>query len=459
MPITSPDPTATAIRYIRTLAPPAATQAEAEYLATPARSLFQRSGDAIGFFNLIAQTSTGFQWDRMPKMIKSALTANVPAYANAVGSSSEEEEILWSWAANYAQDSSRAGDWEVTNGYCKPEESVPVARHALSLANGSEATLSVDPWTAALAVPYSTADVVQIDPTKGHFRLSSGALDRERSGQTAFCTRSPGNCTCPGSSQMFQRINGTGETLIAITGGPTGAEATVSGKSLEDYCNKTSAGSCSLLSAKQMGSVLGLTNAIVLDTPVYSSPVDADVNYGCELGAWTGSKPTSGPQTLQRAMSGKAAQVAYEIWSQGTGRNAGKWPAEFQKLTQGFKQGVIPNLYAPGPPGQLTPASYGYGTAGVTTKLGPPLVGLVFAGACWWNAQTLTAICLGDWEASGKPVVDHLKKLAAIVIPHTLDLKEPQCLSSESLRPSSSSPSRRLPRQSPHRGSPATCAR
>jgi hypothetical protein len=52
----------------------------------------------------------------------------------------------------------------------------------------------------------------------------------------------------------------------------------------------------------------------------------------------------------------------------------------------------------------------------VTTKVGPPHIGLVFAGACWWDDATLSARCLGDWEANGKPVVDHLKKLAAIAI-------------------------------------------
>ena len=387
------------------------------YLKSPTQRLFERSYDALGFFSLLSQHGIDV-WSRWPAIILAARTASFPAYANAVGA--EEETILSDWATSYAQDASRGADWDVA-GPCKPADTNTPPAPA-SVANGSVFKLVAPTWTVALVTPFSSADVIRVEVGSGsHVRLSSAdpKLDeRLVPGEFDYCTSPQGNCSCPGGEKL-DRINPDGGTLIALTGGPTGAEATVTGMSLGDFCNH-SAGSCSLLSAKQVRVVLGLANATVLDTPVYSSPTDPDLNFGCEIGAWNGSKPTSAAQVLQRARSGKAAQVAYETWVQGTGRNAGEWPAEFQQLAQAFSQGVIPNLSAPGPPGRFSPASYGYATAGVTTKLGPPYVGLSFAGACWWSYSTLSATCLGDWEATGKPVVAHLTKLAAIAIPNSL---------------------------------------
>ena len=46
--------------------------------------------------------------------------------------------------------------------------------------------------------------------------------------------------------------------------------------------------------------------------------------------------------------------------------------------------------------------------------------GLVAAAGCWWNDNALSAVCILDEEAIGKPVVKHLNQLAAIAAPKIL---------------------------------------
>lgn len=395
-----------------------------QYLETPGTPLFEREYGADGFFSLLSQHGIDL-WSRWPAIIHAAQTASFSAYANAVGA--QQETILWDWASSYAQDASRGADWGVS-GPCKPAYTNPHPV-AADVAQGSQLTITVPTWTTALVVPYSTADVVKIDPTSGHVRLSSsGHIDEFLvHGETAYCTSSGGSCTCPGGSETLERLNSIGGTFLAFTGGPTGAEATVTGMSLDDYCNKTPGGSsCSVLPGNQLRSILGLTSSTVLDGSVVSSDADSALSYECDLGAWSGPKPTTAAETLQRARSGKAAAVAYETWTQGTGRNADQWPSDFAKMTSDFDQGVIT------PPGPYADAGWSIttfqlqrfgheGGKGIALRSpGGPTQGLAGAGGCWWNSSTLTVICLVDIEAANKPILTHLNQLAAIAVPRFL---------------------------------------
>jgi hypothetical protein len=403
---------------------PGATDAGwwAQYLETPGTPLFEREYGADGFFSLLSQHGIDL-WSRWPAIIHAAQTANFPAYANAVGA--QQESILWDWASSYAQDAKRGADW-VVSGACAPAYTNPHPVPA-SVADGSQFKLTAPAWTTALVIPYSTADVVKIDPTSGHVRLSSGSIDQLLvHGDTAYCTSSGGGCTCPGGSETLERINSSGGTFIALTGGPPGAEATVTGMTLEDYCKKTptGGGACSLLPAQQLRSILGLASSAVLDAGVVSS--DPALSYQCDLGAWSGPKPTTTAETAQRARSGKAVAVSYETWAPGSGPNADQWPNRFAEMTSDFVKGV---LMLPGPYGnagwtikRIQLGHFGHdGGNGLALRGGQGLLkGLAGAGACWWEGAALTAICLVDVEAAGKPILKHLNQLAAIAVPRFL---------------------------------------
>ncbi len=386
------------------------------YLASPDFDLFQRTYSAVGFFSLLSQHGIDL-WSRWPAILVASKNTPESAYQVAVGA--QEESVLSAWAASYAQNVARGSDWDVA-GPCKPAFTY-APRTDVDLADGTDAKLKAPEWAASLYVPYSSTDVVRITAGSGHVRLSSGALDvgLHDQGEADYCTSAEGDCTCPGSSKELQRINGNGGTLIAMTGGPTGADATVTGMSLESYCHtKTGGGSCSALPAKALLSILGLTTSAVLDAGIVSSDKEPGISYQCDLGAWSGAKPTTAAETLQRARSGKAAAVSYETWAQ----NTDQWPKRFAEMTSDFDKGVIvlPGPYADAGWSVKTfqLQHFGHeGGKGIGLRSAHGLTqGLVGAGGCWWDSSTLTAICIVDIEASNKPILTHLNQLAAIAV-------------------------------------------
>ena len=388
------------------------------YLTTPATQLFGREYDAEGFFSLLAQHGIDL-WSRWPAIIKGGLHGSIVSYQAAVGT--EQEPILWDWASSYKQHDLPSADWNVA-GPCTPGQTAR-SQYPLTISNGTVAKIAADSWAIAQFIPFSSADVVSVSPDKGHVRVGSKKLDQRLSGTVDYCTSAQGDCTCPGSSAPpLTRIDANGGTLIALTGGPTGAGATVTGKSLDDYCKPKPASAACFVSEPTLRSLLGLAHSGVL---LSSHANQVAKSFVCGIAAWNGAEPTSNQGAIQAARAGNAAAFGGITWAPGPSPQA--WDgAGFGALVAGLKTHSAPIVPlwggATGPvTGQsFTPdKSFGFG---VTAWLMPnvPSSGLVSANACWWRPQTYSVICLGLEEQAGKPIVQHLNAIAAIAVPAIL---------------------------------------
>jgi hypothetical protein len=148
--------------------------------------------------------------------------------------------------------------------------------------------------------------------------------------------------------------------------------------------------------------------------------IPAAFHSECDIGLWSGAPPKSHAETFAKARAGQAAQVGVDVWAPNTdGPNAESYEKnEFTKLTEGFLKGRFALLGVPGLAKPLNPNGDGYIGAGVTIKAGGPAHGLEAAAGCWWNVGTHRAICLFTEEAIGKPIVNHLNKLASKIVPN-----------------------------------------
>lgn len=390
------------------------------YLGTPGASLFGRTYDAEGFFSLLSQHGVDL-WHRWPAIIADAKLANGSklAFQHAVGA--EQETILWDWAASYKQLDEPSTDWNVSDA-CRPIDIVPAAAE-LPLANGSTVEIAAPRWGAALLQPVSTADIIRIVPDRGHIRLSSvnPTLDRRVTGAAEFCTAADSDCTCPGSPKpALPHLDGS-TTVIALTGGSTGAAGIVTGISLFDYCKPTlSPGAC-FASIGSIKSILGLTHAQLQQMSHQNDQADSTT---CGVGAWNGAQPGSTPAALQAARSGNAAAFGGVTWVPGS--SPANWESiGFAALVAGIKTHSVPFVPLPGVTGPIVGKPYAPAkTFGVdaTAWLMPsvPAPGIESASACWWDPKHYRVICLGLEEQAGKPIAQHLDELAAIAVPQFL---------------------------------------
>jgi hypothetical protein len=148
-------------------------------------------------------------------------------------------------------------------------------------------------------------------------------------------------------------------------------------------------------------------------------------HYVCVTEAWSGTKPTSPQAALQTAKAGNGAQFGIEAWTPNESSPYVKqWPNEYDRLTGGFDKHALtfPGLFANAgwPAKWFNPSHLGYQTRGIVVQVQGLAKGLVAAAGCWWNDKALSAVCIVDEEAIGKPVVKHLNQLAAIAAPKIL---------------------------------------
>lgn len=203
-----------------------------------------------------------------------------------------------------------------------------------------------------------------------------------------------------------------GLAAAAVTGGTVPAEAARTGAS------------CPPISATQVHAILGLPQSLTNLNTVDDSG-DA-VRYRCNAAAWSGPAPTTFQGALQTAKSGHGAAFGIETWAPNEGNpNADQWPKDYDKLTGHFDiHGVtFPGLFsnAGWPSKHVNPVHFGYQATAIVVTVGSgPAKGLVAAVGCWWDDNALTAACLLDEEAVGKPVMKHLNQLAAIAVKKVL---------------------------------------
>jgi hypothetical protein len=198
-----------------------------DYLIKPAVPLFARTYDGEGFFAHLDETGTS-PWSVFPAIFRSG---NSPAAFLAAGANSDG--FLDSWASGVLRQPARGGAWDTTGPSITDDAATP---HAITIANSGEQDLAVAPYANDLWSLSSSADVVQFG-ILGHGRLSDGTVDSTDITSAAYCTRSGGCPPCPaGAPDTSQLPTLNANSVIALTGGQNGASGSITGVSLDTYC-------------------------------------------------------------------------------------------------------------------------------------------------------------------------------------------------------------------------------
>lgn len=148
----------------------------------------------------------------------------------------DQDPFLDSWASGFLRDPGRGDPWEVS-GPAVTSDKPPAG--GIQLNNGGSITLSAAPYTNEIDVFGETPDVMQTT-FAGHVRLSdANGHDYTAAGATDFCMLLTG-CDCPNSDEPPPLPLEGDAVALAVTGGPTGTSGTLSGTSLDDFCNRVS---------------------------------------------------------------------------------------------------------------------------------------------------------------------------------------------------------------------------
>jgi hypothetical protein len=188
---------------------------------------------------------------------------------------------------------------------------------------------------------------------------------------------------------------------------------------------------CETVSLAFVGKTLGLPHATLLrdksnleDTSgLEPSELPFAFHSECGIGLWSGAPPKGQSQIYAKARAGQAAQVGVDVWAPDTqSPEVNKWEeTEYGEVLDGLQKGRFQVLLKlPGQAKGLNPKGEGYSAQGLTIKTSGPAHGLEAAAGCWWDPGTHRIVCLFTEEAEGKPVVDHLNKLAAKIVPNFL---------------------------------------
>jgi hypothetical protein len=200
------------------------------YLQSPGTSLFSRIDDAIAFYAHLQESGIN-PFSVMATIWRATGSGSVAAFS---ASGAATDGFLDSWASSYFRDQQLGRAWDTTGpgisntrGPWKP----------VKVANGATRSLAVDAYRNGIYVLKSTADVLRIE-VGGRGRLANGKIDRVLLGDAEFCTREDGECKCPeGEGQGPPRL--AGNPSLALTGGVSGATATLTGEEFDETkCKK-----------------------------------------------------------------------------------------------------------------------------------------------------------------------------------------------------------------------------
>lgn len=203
-----------------------------DYLLTPEKPLLSRVYDAIGFYAQLAQSGVD-PWQRFIPMLR---TSN-PLDAYHAAADPGGTAFLDKWAAGYFREPTLGPDWDITG---PPPASGAFKAQVLPIVAGSGETSRIDikPFTVGLFRIGAGADVVKF-AIVGHARIADGqGTDAVALQDAYFCTRTDG-CTCPPKTKPRTELPQQPLRLpasLAVTGGPDGAIGSVSGLSLDDFC-------------------------------------------------------------------------------------------------------------------------------------------------------------------------------------------------------------------------------
>jgi len=205
------------------------------YLETPAKSLFGREEDGIGFFGHLEHVGLD-PWALLIPILLAGSDAAAFGVADAAGGPG----VVDLWASGLAREPAFGGAWDA--GGSGITNTKPPRVH-VKIGNGAAVTKSIATAANLIADVDLSADVVTVATVGARGRLrDANGLDRTLAeiGSTPMCTRDDG-CVCPegsaGSDIPFGVV-APGGALLGASGGSIAASLTVQGKSLEDFCKK-----------------------------------------------------------------------------------------------------------------------------------------------------------------------------------------------------------------------------
>ncbi len=199
----------------------------AGYLVSPTASTFDRSYDAVGFYEHMVEEGTD-PWTKLDDM----MLAGTSAVAYDKGRATDDA-FLDTWASGFFRDSLMGAPWNAVGIWQVQQRA---GRQKFNLGNGDIEAVSADYVANTIIDLNSTADIVETS-IGGHARLRAGTIDDIGLQQRFYCTRS-GGCTCPAGQtlSLSDLENAPPQMSIGITGGLETVSGTVVGHRLEEYC-------------------------------------------------------------------------------------------------------------------------------------------------------------------------------------------------------------------------------
>jgi hypothetical protein len=257
------------------------------YLNAPEVSLFQRSYTAIGFYSQLGSAGTDV-WSKLAPIIqaKNSVAAFVAAGAT-------QDAFLDRWSSGYARDALRGAPWDIVGPGVTSDRA---KGNALPVADGASAPVSAAAYTNSVyEISDDSAEVLLI-AVAGHARVSDATIkDYLVQGAGAFCHRVNG-CTCPNQASdesPMLALPGP-DIVLAVTGGPNGANGTVEGMSLQTYCSRGITGTWSGTWLNDNGLAVGAGTVVLVQkgtavTGTASVSGKTCVRKGTIIGTVTGS--------------------------------------------------------------------------------------------------------------------------------------------------------------------------
>ena len=215
-----------------------------DYLGSPARSLFSRSYDAIGFFGHLYPGGGISPWNVFPAMFRAV--GNVNAYDAAISGASAA--FLDSEASVFFGNPSLGSAWYQHGDQAAPagtaaQSVVPAARSPVRSAG-----VSAGPWVSFRAEPYTdqvlalhlSAPVTEFSLVYGHARLHAADRAYELVNPSVeACTTASGRCQgCKAASSPSDLPAFGSAADLALAGGPDGTLLRVRGISLKEFCDQ-----------------------------------------------------------------------------------------------------------------------------------------------------------------------------------------------------------------------------
>ncbi len=212
-----------------------------EYLTTYHRPLFQRTYDAVGFYQHLDEEGIS-PWKYFDNMwfafTQGSLHPQVDAYLSTLG---DDETFLDTWASGNFKWQDAGGAWDARGPW---NIVVHPPADEITIGNGVSDTASTDPLTNDIVVAFVNADILEVHAT-GHVRMHAPPLPELPTTQRWLCFDSSNQCECPPGTQyegpQLEMVaapveQGSPGADFGLTGGLEGANVSLVGHSLDEYC-------------------------------------------------------------------------------------------------------------------------------------------------------------------------------------------------------------------------------